>query len=335
MLPLLRHLTCLMVVLLPTLLPAQQPYRYRYYYVGTLSNRTIQMDMQVAGTTASGTYFYQQVGTPLTLSGARAADGVISLEEQDAKKQKTGTFRGTLTSPQRDFMGTWSSPDGKKTFPFILKRVAEYVFLTTSQGEKLIATTSYPYFVTSTPAFQQINKTVQEMMTTQHHQFIREAQNEDRDRSGRGFEQRYRYAMAYYAPSLVSLFADAYESSSAARDDTGHAGLHFWLHDDKAVPVTLETLFVADSSYIDVLSAYCLKELRQQQAPRVVKGEVTRLQAEDLRVFSLTPRGITLAFAPPQVGPSPQGFFFVTVPYKALEQVVDPEGPLRPFVVSK
>ena len=335
MLPLLRHFTCLMVVLLPTLLQAQQPYRYRYYYVGTLSNRTIQMDMQVAGTTASGTYFYQQVGTPLTLSGARAADGVITLDEQDAKKQKTGAFRGTLSGPHRDFTGTWSSPNGKKTFPFTLKLVAEYVFLTTSQGEKLIALTSYPYFVTSAPAFQQVNTTLQEMMTTQHQQFIREAQSEDRDRSARGFEQRYRYAIAYYAPPLVSLFADAYESSSAARDDTGHAGLHFWLRDDKAVPITLATLFVAESSYIDVLSAYCLKELRQQQAPRVVHGDLTRLQTEDLRVFSLTPRGITFAFAPPQVGQSAQGFFFVTVPYKLLEQVIDPEGPLRSWVVSK
>jgi hypothetical protein len=81
-----------------------------------------------------------------------------------------------------------------------------------------------------------------------------------------------------------------------------------------------------------VLSDYCIRDLRKQQAGWVLNGEPKELKADDLSAFVISPRGITFAFDPYAVGPYAEGSYFVVVGYKDLKGIINPAGPLRQFL---
>lgn len=111
--------------------PSDDSYLWRYHYYGVLGkNNKISMiigslhDGQLVGS-----YRYVKIGAPIILSGKITPDGAFDLVEKTVpdkgntkREQITGKLNGRFGKSFQDIQGTWSSLDGKKTFPFKLSR---------------------------------------------------------------------------------------------------------------------------------------------------------------------------------------------------------------------
>ncbi len=96
--------------------------------------------------------------------------------------------------------------------------------------------------------------------------------------------------------------------------------------------VNLSDLFIADSNFINILSIYLIKELKEQGASLIENGEITEFNEKDLHAFAISPRGLLFAFSPYSVASYAEGPFFVTVPYSEIRQIINPDGPLKEFI---
>jgi hypothetical protein len=83
----------------------------------------ITMTLTRKGNALTGSYYYNKVKQSIAISGNIQADGILTLEERDAKGVVTGIFEGTLFSDS-ELTGNWSKPDSNKPLPFSLKETA-------------------------------------------------------------------------------------------------------------------------------------------------------------------------------------------------------------------
>lgn len=106
---------------------------WRVNYRGTLKGSVpVGMTLIFEGGNLSGTYFYEKSPNDMTLRGRFVGDREFVLEELSPKGKVAGIFRGTF--PEKDpggrfetaelqyevMTGTWTSADGKKSYPFYL-----------------------------------------------------------------------------------------------------------------------------------------------------------------------------------------------------------------------
>jgi len=299
----------------------------RYYYTGTINKtHSIQMDIQVKGKTVSGHYYYNSLGVPLSLNGSRS-----DIEERDPKNRYTGKFNGKVDVPHKTFEGEWSKPDGKKQLPFKLNKVAEYLLSSTRQGETLEVSLSYPYFLSDSPAWRQINDALVKSIKQYPIEFIYEARAYHAETENQFYWfQQVDLSIEYYSETLVSLLGKNHEYSGGAHGNFYYQSSNFWIKENQAILLKLSDLFLPD--YNKLLSDETLKSLREQGASDIVNGAITDFKEEDLSRFSITPRGLTVYFDPYAVGAYAEGSFSVTIPYRQLKNVIDPEGPLKCFV---
>jgi hypothetical protein len=107
-----------LALFLPTHLFAQ-----RGSFIGTIGKKLgVYMSLTTNNGKVSGEYLYTKNGTSIALIGTATPKGEVMLEEFAEQGKKTGTFVGKFTTSGA-FSGSWTSPDGKKTFPCSLKSV--------------------------------------------------------------------------------------------------------------------------------------------------------------------------------------------------------------------
>ncbi len=114
----------------------------RYYYTGMLGDGlAIQMELVMDSSGVTGSYMYDKIGTPLSLTGSVDTEtSIITLVEQDDKGNRTGTFAGKLESEGTNYAktieGKWMKAGGKDKIPFKLNKVAYYIWSETKAGGK-------------------------------------------------------------------------------------------------------------------------------------------------------------------------------------------------------
>jgi hypothetical protein len=149
----------------------------------------------------------------------------------------------------------------------------------------------------------------------------------------------------WYNPDVADWYLDiSYEAGVVSEElvsvvfyvesySGGAHGAHYFLSYNVAVgpkgPVALEpaALFLSGTNPRKLLSDLCLAELRRQGLRSAVEGELTELSGE-LKVFSITTRGLVFYFGDYAIASYAEGDFVVTVPYSALLGILDPAGPL-------
>ncbi len=92
--------------------------------------------------------------------------------------------------------------------------------------------------------------------------------------------------------------------------------------------LTLADLFLPNSAYLQVISAYCTAELSKQP---FFEGPFTAGASplpENYRNWNITSEGLLVTFDEYQVAPYAAGPQQVLVPYSALTDIIDPQGPL-------
>ncbi len=102
-------------------------------YRGTLKNNVpVGMTLIFEGGNLNGTYFYEKSLKDISLRGRFVGDREFVLEELSPKGKVVGIFRGSF--PEKDpgghfetaelryevMTGTWTSADGRKSYPFYL-----------------------------------------------------------------------------------------------------------------------------------------------------------------------------------------------------------------------
>lgn len=308
----------------------------RFYYLGTLGDVSIQMDLILEDSVARGHYYYDAVGLPLDLEGF-IEEGAVRLEEYTSAdttlgRVLTGTFEGTLSDESSDygatFSGTWITPQGN-ALPFTLNKIAEYADLDFKQT-RITAKGIYPFFLSP---FEELSAQLQDDLLNSLFDFVREGQ--DYALAGETFNGWWlerQQTISYASADLLSLSETLWVYTGGAHGNTGLMGHTFALVDDKVRALRLKDFFLEDADYLAVLSPFVLEALRAQEAQWVLNGDIDGFSKDDLSVVTLSPTGLTFGFEPYAVGPYAQGTFFIMVPFDTLKPIIDPEGPLARFL---
>ena len=134
---------------------------------------------------------------------------------------------------------------------------------------------------------------------------------------------------------FLSARSSIYSYTGGAHGNTFYRAFNLHIVDGTVRETSLGDLFTPGSGYLTPLSDYVLDDLRRQEAYDVAEGMITELTEDDLAVFTLSPSGITFAFAPYHVGPYAQGSFFVTVPLEVVAAYAAGDGPLAALVTGR
>jgi len=309
----------------------------RYYFTGTLDNDLrIQMDLTLkwSGKEAevTGQYFYESLGIPLSLLGSADHDGNLELQETNPDGEVTGTFTGVFSSSPHEFAstlsGTWRGTD--KELPFGLTKIAEYVFLEARQG-RIETSSSFPFFTLGNTSV--LNRYLKDKILGSQLDFFEEGQALARE--GELFNGWYldqQNAIHYVSSDLVSLLSHISSYTGGAHGNTNFVVYNLALESNGEVRVLdLRDLFLPRVN-LGPLYRAVLGDLQEQEAAWVVEGSVSELSETDLALFTISPEGLSFAFAPYAMGPYVQGSFFVTVPYSRIAKLIDPQGPLARFL---
>lgn len=99
----------------------------------------------------------------------------------------------------------------------------------------------------------------------------------------------YTYSLAYYGEELISLLVTQLWYAGGAHSNTNYESANFSITGGKAVSLKLADLFLPQAAYIEVLSAYCIDDLRKQEGASVKSGHIQPFNEDDLSVFFILP----------------------------------------------
>jgi len=134
--------------------------------------------------------------------------------------------------------------------------------------------------------------------------------------------------------TLVSQIADIWSLKldfSFYSDGAAHPGLYsITVNYDlgQGRELALSDLFLPNSNYLEVISNYCVAELSKQPFFDVPFSEGAQPTPENYRNWNITPDGLMITFDEYQVAPYAAGPQKVVVPYKELQAIINPQGPL-------
>ena len=329
---------------------------------GTVGKYKVQMRLRRAGEVLSGTYFYEnvRVGTyfyadargSLRLEGTIYADGHFTLHEFNADDAQTGLFKGTWDNEEREqevyLTGQWSRPDGTRQTEFSLAEMfvafsaPAFIFTReikdTNKRLNFQISVEYPQ-VAGMPAAAGFNAAARALAAKEAADFRKGvadylADYRGEKPSGPGNSLDLGYYVDYADNNLVSIgFTEDTYYAGAAHPNHATVVLNYDLKAGRAL--RLADLFRPGSPYLKTISDYCLKELKgdsdlEGTTDMIDAGASARL--ENYRNWLVKRQGLEITFDPYQVGPYVAGPQYVTIPYKALAKIINPAGPLAPFL---
>jgi hypothetical protein len=324
------------------------------YFKGSIGNTLgLQMRLTRSGENLTGTYFYQKVGTKIDLKGTIANDGTVNLQEFDSGGKQTGLFKG-IWKPGEDgvigISGEWSKPDGAKKTAFSLHEepieltggveiVAKQIKETNKQANYEVAA-EYPQLSNALNAnFEKFNKEVKNLVLRKVNEFKKQV-SEDTEPIEGATTASYidvGYTINLAKDDLISIQFDVSDYyRGAAHPNSYSEVVNYDLKNGK--PLKLDDLFKPGSKYLPTISSYCINDLKKQS-----KSKDSMLDAESIesgaaansknyQSWTITKKGIGVNFDPYQVGPYAAGPQFVLVPYSALKDLINHDGPAGQFV---
>jgi hypothetical protein len=328
-----------------------------FHFRGRIGDKLyIEMTLNRDGENLTGTYLYARTGKDIQLKGAIDQGGALTLNESDSEGKPTGTFKGkwgndTGQSPELGLAtieGKWSKPDGSKETKFNLTeqpvrfssmaRLVPKQISETKKGQYTIAA-EYPQITGGDARFDKFNQEARGMITKDVNAFKASetaSQTETEtpplaDMPASDLE--ISYEIRYATDDLISVESNesAY-SRGAAHPNNLTLALNYDLKNGKKL--ALADLFKPKSNYLGTISAYCIKDLKKQSKAKdsilsdedIQKGAAAR--AENYKVWALTKKGFLITFDAYQVGPYAAGPQLVLVPYSALKDLINEEGPI-------
>lgn len=316
----------------------------RYYFIGKIDeNDTIQAYIVLGeDNNISGTYFSDTNGISHDISGRiktkKDSFNDFNIEiDAYVDKNKTGKFTGLIKSDGANLAetitGKWQNPEEDRTYAFELNKIADFIHTKFTQGSTIELSSSYPFMYSIVTQANQINDLLRNEIEKKTNDFIKEAQNYfSRKSSISGWSQEIKYSIEFYSKKLLSLTGETYTYTGGAHGNTFYISQNYSLTGENIKLINLSDLFIADSDFINILSNYLIKKLKEQNASLIINGEITEFNEKDLRAFAISPRDLLFVFSPYSVASYAEGPFFVKVPYSEIRQIVNPDGPLIEFI---
>lgn len=295
------------------------------YYRGFIGDEPWQLELSIDGSAVRGRLTHDFLPLQLEAGGSYdRADNSLVARFGLAGGELSGTLLGE-PDPFGTFEGSFLA-SGTLT-PFRFEQVAQYVDYRYSQA-RIEATSTYPFF--SSNRLAAMNSFVQPDLMAEQIEFVELAQQADLSgdiRHGWWFDSRA--TIEYAAPGLLSALVTVSHYTGGAHPNREYWSYNLTLLGTQHRPFDLADLFLDGSDWFSRVEQLVLRELASQEADWVVNGSINALDPAELEVFLLSPSGLQFILAPYLVGPWSAGTFTVSVPLKELEELFDPEGPVR------
>jgi hypothetical protein len=328
------------------------------YFKGSIgTSLDLQMKLVRTGDQLAGSYFYQKIGTRINVRGNVDKDGNLTLEEFDPAGKQTGLFKGLWRVDSNDGMitlaGNWSKPpsdkggDKKTAFslheePISLTGEVEIAPKQIKESNKKLMyeiEAQYPQLSGgNNPNFEKFNQLARASVTKKVADFRKEmAPQEDeepRPEGSMGSDLNVGYTVALAQDDLISVefeVGDYYQG--AAHPNAYSEVLNYDLKNGKQLK--LADLFKPGAKFIQAIATYCIADLKKQGKDKgLLDEEIERgasASPKNYQSWTITKRGLGINFDSYQVGPYAAGPQFVLVPYSALKDLINPEGPIAQF----
>ena len=333
------------------------------YFKGSIGNTLdLQMKLLKSAEQLTGHYFYQKVGTKITLRGSLDNSGNVVLQEFDPAGKQTGEFRGVWTVDKEDGLvdiaGNWSKPQGekgaeKKTAfsvheePIFFTGDVDVVHKQITESNKTLMyeiDANYPQVTGgNNPNFEKLNQLLRAFATKKVASFKKEMapkpDEEPRPEGSMGSDINIAYTITLAQDDLLSVeFGVGSYYQGAAHPNSYTEVINYDLKNGKQLK--LGDIFKPGSKYLQALSTYCINELKKvgkEKGPdsmledRWIK-EGAGPTSKNYESWTITKKGLGINFDSYQVAPYAAGPQFVMVPYSAIKEHVNPDGPLGQFV---
>lgn len=319
----------------------------KFSFRGSIANLSIEMTLVRDSDHVNGTYFYPRVGKNIDLKGSIDSSGKLELRETDETGKDTGVFKGQWKSNNIGLAaieGKWSRPDGSKETDFELTqqpieftaavRVTPKVIRENNKQGKYTINVEYPQ-IEGDSRFDGFNQQARAMISKDVAAFKTAEGTPSEEETTLADEAQTStldigYNIRFATDDLISVeFSEGQYSRGAAHGSSFTVGLNYDIKNKKKL--VLADLFQAKSNYLNVISAYCIKDLQDQSkkndmlaADQIKEGAGPR--SENYGAWTLTRKGLWITFDPYQVAAYAAGPQHVLVPYSALKSIVKPDG---------
>jgi len=329
------------------------------YFAGSIGN-TLDLHMKLVrdGTTVTGNYFYQKVGTKIDLKGTVDAEGNLMLEEFDSAGKANGVFRGLWRSGEDGLIsvaGNWSKPNSDKKTAFSIHEepieftgateIVSRAIKSTSKTPKYEIDAHYPQIVGAVDTrFDKFNQQAKNLAGRKVAEFRkdmaeRSGEEESPDTSETGSDLGIGYQVALANDELVSVEFDiGGYYAGAAHPNSYTEVINFDAKNGK--PLKLADLFKPGAKYLQAVSAYSIKDLKTQSKSKGADSMLTDetiqggagAELKNYKSWTITRKGLAITFDSYQVAPYAAGPQRVVIPYAALKDLIKPDGVLGRFV---
>lgn len=340
---------------------ATPPPQTKHFKGSIGSTLDLQMKLVREGDKLTGSYFYQKVGTRISLRGTVDKDGNLTLDEFDPQGKQTGVFKGLWTVKAEDGLitlaGNWSKPpsekggDKKTAFsvheePINLSGDVDVIARSVKENNKKLMyeiDAQYPQFTGgNNPNLEKFNQlarvVVVKIVSGFKKDLAPEEGDEPRPENSMGSDLGIGYTINLAQDDLVSVQFDVGSYyQGAAHPNSYTETLNYDLKNGKQLK--LADLFKPGSKYLQTLSTLCVADLKKQWKEKNAEVIEDMLKdgsaptAKNYESWTITKRGIGINFDPYQVAPYAAGPQFVMVPYSALKELIKPDGPLAAFAL--
>lgn len=328
----------------------------KFFFRGTITTGTNTLRIEMAlvrdGERLNGNYFYPRFGKNINLNGTVDKSGKVELKETDENGKDTGVFKAqwkpATDSPDpslNEIEGKWSKPDGTKETPFQIfqqpiefsgpVRVNPKVIRDANKQAHYTVEAEYPQ-IEGEARFDQFNREARAMIAKGVAAFKSAETATEPDPGAEppaetsDSSQDIWYDFRYATDDLISVeFSESTYSRGAAHPNQITSVLNYDVKNGKKL--ALADLFNSKSNYLSVISAYCIKELKQKDKENEVGDMIqsgASARADNYKAWTITKKGLWIIFDPYQVGPYAAGPQYVLVPYSALKDIIKPDGPV-------
>ena len=324
------------------------------YFRGSIGSALgLQMKLNREGQKLIGSYYYQKIGQKIDLRGTIDQANNVVLEEFDDKGKQTGIFKGLWTIDDSGLIGiagNWSLPNGDKQTAFSLHQepiefsgpveIAGKQIKEKNKQLQYEIDVEYPQITGSTnPAAEKFNQQAKALVNEEVQSFRAAMTDlaEENIESTTGSDLGIGYTVALANDDLISVdFGIGGYYRGAAHPNSHSRVINFDLKNGK--PLKLADLFKPESSYLQAISDYSVKDLQKQSKSKdnMLDDDSIRSGAgpiaKNYQSWTITKQGLGINFDAYQVGPYAAGPQFVLVPYSAIKDAIKPDGPIGAFV---
>jgi hypothetical protein len=192
---------------------------------------------------------------------------------------------------------------------------------------------SYPQLVGAKEASAaEFNRAVRELITAQVNDFKKDFEPPDQSipKEMRESTLDAAYEITYSSADVISiLFSFSVYNAGAVHPNHYTLSLNYDTSAGRAL--ALADLFKPRSNHLQTISGYVIKELKKMLGPEVDGDWIERGAApdsENYRSWNITRRGLSITFDPYQVASYADGPQVVLIPYAALRNIINVDGPL-------